>query len=97
MWFERFVIIVTSLHRDYLPSSWTYYSPTWVEVGIYTGSIGLFLTLFLLFARAFPVVAIAEVKSIFKTSSETAKKTMYAHEDGHSAGGHLAGVPHNKE
>jgi molybdopterin-containing oxidoreductase family membrane subunit len=99
MWFERFVIIVTSLHRDYLPSSWTYYSPTWVEVGIYTGSIGLFLTLFLLFARAFPVVAIAEVKSIFKTSSETAKKTMYAHDDdhGHAAGGHLAGVPHNKE
>lgn len=99
MWFERFVIIVTSLHRDYLPSSWTYYSPTWVEIGIYTGSIGLFLTLFLLFARAFPVVAIAEVKSIFKTSSETAKKTMYAHEDdhGHAAGGQLAGVPHNKE
>lgn len=99
MWFERFVIIVTSLHRDYLPSSWTYYSPTWVEVGIYTGSIGFFLTLFLLFARAFPVIAIAEVKSIFKTSSEKAKKTMYEHEASTDAAGgaHLAGIPHNKD
>jgi len=97
MWFERFVIIVTSLHRDYLPSSWTYYSPTWVEIGIYTGTIGLFLTLFLLFARAFPVVAIAEVKAIFKTSSEVAKKNAHAHDHGVAGGGHLAGVPHNKE
>jgi molybdopterin-containing oxidoreductase family membrane subunit len=96
MWFERFVIIVTSLHRDYLPSSWVYYSPTWVEIGIYTGTIGLFLTLFLLFARAFPVVAIAEVKAIFKTSSEVAKKKMHAN-DQNGGGGHLAGVPHNKE
>jgi molybdopterin-containing oxidoreductase family membrane subunit len=97
MWFERFVIIVTSLHRDFLPSSWTYYSPTWVEVGIYTGTIGLFLTLFLLFARAFPVIAIAEVKAIFKTSSEVAKKKMHLHEPDFSVGGHLAGVPHHKE
>jgi molybdopterin-containing oxidoreductase family membrane subunit len=99
MWFERFVIIVTSLHRDFLPSSWTYYSPTWVEVGIYTGTIGLFLTLFLLFARAFPVIAIAEVKAIFKTSSEVAKKKMHVHghEPDFSVGGHLAGVPHHKE
>jgi Ni/Fe-hydrogenase subunit HybB-like protein len=99
MWFERFVIIVTSLHRDYLPSSWVYYSPTWVEIGIYTGTIGLFLTLFLLFARAFPVIAIAEVKAIFKTSSEVAKKKMQAHgqEHGLSGGAHLVGVPHNKE
>ncbi|TVR79426.1 MAG: hydrogenase [Chitinophagaceae bacterium] len=73
MWFERFVIIVTSLHRDYLPSSWTYFTPTWIEVAIYLGTIGMFLTLFLLFARTLPVVAIAEVKSIFKTSSETMK------------------------
>jgi len=68
MWFERFVIIVTSLHRDFLPSSWVYYTPTLTEVGIFVGTLGLFFTLFLLFARTFPVVAIAEVKSILKTS-----------------------------
>src|SRR6187399_411979 len=51
MWFERFVIIVTSLHRDYVPSSWTMYHPTWVEVGIFVGTIGLFFTCFLLFTR----------------------------------------------
>ena len=68
MWFERFVIIVISLHRDYIPSSWTMYSPTWVEVGIYVGTLGIFMTLFLLFARFFPVVAIAEVKSILRIS-----------------------------
>nr|WP_321450210.1 NrfD/PsrC family molybdoenzyme membrane anchor subunit [uncultured Carboxylicivirga sp.] len=70
MWFERFVIIVTSLHRDFLPSSWSMYSPTWVEVGIYMGTFGLFFTLFFLFIRFFPVIAIAEVKSVLKTSAE---------------------------
>lgn len=68
MWFERFVIIVISLHRDYLPSSWHMYMPTWVEAGIYIGTLGIFMTLFLLFARFFPVVAIAEVKSILRIS-----------------------------
>jgi molybdopterin-containing oxidoreductase family membrane subunit len=66
MWFERFVIIVTSLAQDQLPSSWTYYTPSWVEVGIYIGTLGIFFTLFLLFARVFPVIAIAEVKHILK-------------------------------
>ena len=70
MWFERFVIIVTSLHRDYLPSSWLMYSPTWVEICMYIGSLGLFFTLFFLFAKFLPVIALAEVKSIYKTSSE---------------------------
>lgn len=68
MWFERFVIIVTSLHRDYLPSSWSYYVPSFVEVGIFVGTLGIFFTLFLLFARVFPVIAIAEVKAILKSS-----------------------------
>ncbi|MGZ5280690.1 MAG: NrfD/PsrC family molybdoenzyme membrane anchor subunit [Bacteroidia bacterium] len=66
MWFERFVIIVTSLHRDFLPSSWAMYTPTWVEVLIFVGTFGLFFTCFLLFAKYLPVIAIAEVKSIFK-------------------------------
>jgi Ni/Fe-hydrogenase subunit HybB-like protein len=74
MWFERFVIIVTSLADDFLPSSWNYFTPTWVDMGIYIGSIGLFMTLFLLFCRFFPVIAIAEVKSVFRTSSEVAKR-----------------------
>jgi Ni/Fe-hydrogenase subunit HybB-like protein len=62
MWFERFVIIVTSLHRDFLPASWTHYVPTSVEIATFIGSFGLFFTLFLLFCRYVPVIAIAEVK-----------------------------------
>ncbi|APU95801.1 MULTISPECIES: NrfD/PsrC family molybdoenzyme membrane anchor subunit [Sphingobacterium] len=69
MWFERFVIIVTSLHRDYLPSSWAMFYPTWTDVGIFVGSIGLFFTLFLLFLRFLPGIAIAEVKLLLKSSS----------------------------
>jgi molybdopterin-containing oxidoreductase family membrane subunit len=68
MWFERFVIIVTSLHRDFLPSSWAYYSPSWVEVGDYLFTFGVFGTAYLIFMRVAPVVAIAEVKSILKSS-----------------------------
>lgn len=64
MWFERFVIIVTSLHRDYLPSSWAMYSPTATEIGIFIGTFGLFFTLFFLFARFLPVINMAEVKTI---------------------------------
>jgi molybdopterin-containing oxidoreductase family membrane subunit len=64
MWFERFVIIVTSLHRDFLPSSWTEYVPTMVEVATLLGSFGLFFTLFLLFCRFLPVIAIGEVKGV---------------------------------
>ncbi len=78
MWFERFVIIVTSLYRDYLPSSWTYYSPTWPEVGFYLGTFGLFFTCFFLFAKYFPVIAIAEIKFVLKTSGDNYKKKMAA-------------------
>jgi len=70
MWFERFVIIATTLARDYLPSSWSYYAPTWVEICIFLGSLGLFFTCFLAFARVAPVVAIAEIKSILKTAGD---------------------------
>ena len=64
MWFERFVIIVSSLSRDFLPSSWGYFKPTAVDVLMFVGSFGLFFTLFLLFCRYLPVVAMAEVKSV---------------------------------
>ena len=64
MWFERFVIIVTSLHHGYLPSSWTMFSPTWVDIGIFVGTLGFFFLLFLLYARSFPMIAQAEVKGV---------------------------------
>lgn len=70
MWFERFVIVVISLHRDFLPSSWSMYAPSLTEIGIYVGTFGIFFTLFLLFIRFFPVIAIAEVKSVLKSSGE---------------------------
>jgi molybdopterin-containing oxidoreductase family membrane subunit len=64
MWFERFVIIVTSLTRDFLPSSWWTYRPTPIDIGMLAGSFGLFFTFFMLFCRFLPVVAMAEVKSV---------------------------------
>lgn len=64
MWFERFVITVTSLARDFLPSSWGYYSPTIVDIMTYVGTFGIFSVLFLLFLRFLPLIAMAEVKAI---------------------------------
>jgi Ni/Fe-hydrogenase subunit HybB-like protein len=64
MWFERFVIIVVSLHRSFLPSSWGMFYPTVVDFGIMIGSFGLFFTLFLLFIRFMPMIAIWEVKGV---------------------------------
>jgi len=64
MWFERFVIIVGSLHRDFLPANWSYYRPTWVDAGTYLGTFGLFFTCFLLFIRFLPMIAISEVKGV---------------------------------
>jgi len=70
MWFERFVIIVTSLHRDYIPSSWTMFHPTMYDIGEYLFTFGFFFAAFLLFAKFFPVINMAEVKSIIKSDSE---------------------------
>jgi len=70
MWFERFVIIATTLARDYLPSSWSLYTPSWVEIGIYIGTFGLFFTCYLIFVRVAPVVAVAEIKSILKSAGD---------------------------
>ena len=64
MWFERFVIVVTSLHRDYIPANWAYYSPTKVDVLTFVGTFGLFMVLFLLFIRFLPLIAISEVKGV---------------------------------
>jgi len=79
MWFERFVIIVPTLCRTYLPSTWNTYSPTFVDVGIFVGTIGMFFTLFLLYSRTFPVIAQAELKSILKSSGEEHKKEAAKH------------------
>ena len=77
MWFERFVIIVTSISRDYLPSSWSYYySPSIWEIGFYMGTFGLFFTCFFLFSKYFPVIAVAEIKYVLKTSGENYKAKM---------------------
>jgi len=82
MWFERFVIIM-SLSRDFLPSSWGYYKPTWVEICTLIGSLGLFFTLFFLFLRFLPMVAMAEVKNVLPQADP----------HGHGAGGVPPGEP----
>jgi molybdopterin-containing oxidoreductase family membrane subunit len=64
MWCERFNIIVTSLHRDFLPASWGSYSPTWVDICLFTGTLGLFSTAMLLFLKLVPAVAATEVKEL---------------------------------
>ena len=78
MWFERFVIIATSLHRDFLPSSWGYFRPTWVDISTFIGTFGLFLTLFLLFARFLPMIAMSEVKGVLAV-----EKHMFAKKESH--------------
>ncbi len=77
MWFERFVIVVTSLSRDFLPSSWAYYRPTITDFAILLGSFGLFFTLTLLFTRFLPSIAIAEIKAV----SEGAQPSHHGDED----------------
>jgi len=79
MWFERFVIIVPTLCRTFLPSSWATYTPTFVDIGMFIGTLGFFGVLFLLFSRYFPVIAIAETKTILKTSGENFKKLAAPH------------------
>jgi molybdopterin-containing oxidoreductase family membrane subunit len=97
MWFERFVIIVTSVYRDYLPAAWSiYYRPTIWEVGFYMGTFGLFFTCYFLFSKFFPVIALAEIKHILKKNGENYKAKMtgmevqkseeFAHEHAHDHG-----------
>lgn len=82
MWFERYVIIVTSLANDFLPSSWNTFTPTWVDIGTMLGAFGLFFTLFLLFCRFLPMIAMAEVKAIMPQADP------HHHDDhGHGRGG----------
>ncbi len=94
MWFERFVIIATSLHRDYMPSAWTMMSPTFVDIGIFIGTIGFFFVLFLLYARTFPVISQAGIKSILKESGDRYKRIRS--EQGDDAN-HFAPVARSEE
>jgi len=66
MWFERFNIVVTSLSKDYLPSAWASYSPTFVEIAMYLGTLGIFIFGVLLFFKYIPMIAISEVKAVNK-------------------------------
>ena len=77
MWFERFVITVTSLHRDFLPSNWGMYAWSWYDTGVLAGSFGMFLTIFLLYLRVIPAISIAEVKPV-----------LYVGRDGHGHDNH---------
>jgi molybdopterin-containing oxidoreductase family membrane subunit len=76
MWFERFIIIVTSLERDFLPSSWADYVPTSIEVATLAGSFGLFFSCFLLFCRLLPVIAMAEVKGMLGRKHAIARQEL---------------------
>ena len=81
MWCERFIIIVTSLHRDFLPSSWAMYRPTWVDWSILAGTIGFFGGLFLLFLRFVPSISASEVKELRRELEHEA--APHAAEAGH--------------
>ena len=87
MWFERFVIIVTSLHRDFLPSSWFYFRPTFWDAATMLGSFGLFFTMFCLFVRFLPIVATAEVKSVLPQAEAHARQAPRIELDGRLGGG----------
>src|SRR5712692_6724865 len=75
MWLERFVIVVTSLHRDFLPSSWGMYYPTRWDIATYVGTIGLFLALLFLFLRFLPMISIFEMRQLVAETGEQAKKS----------------------
>ena len=64
MWFERFVIVVVGLYREFLPANWAYFKPTWVDICTFLGTFGLFFTCFLLFMRFLPMIAVSEVKGV---------------------------------
>jgi molybdopterin-containing oxidoreductase family membrane subunit len=91
MWFERFVITVTSLHRDFLPSNWGMYAWSRYDAGILAGSFGMFFTLFLLYLRIAPAISIAEIKPVLFVGRE-GPQGSHGHNDegsGHGAGDRL--------
>jgi molybdopterin-containing oxidoreductase family membrane subunit len=91
MWFERFVIIVTSLHADFIPGSWTYFRPTVWDISMFMGTFGLFFTMFLLFVRYVPMIAIAEVKGVLPQADPHPPGHGHGHDDkhGHAEAAHV--------
>jgi molybdopterin-containing oxidoreductase family membrane subunit len=79
MWLERFVIVVTSLHRDFLPSSWQMYYPTIWDIFTYVGTLGFFMTAIFLFVRVLPMISIFEIRMLLPSVmrvKEPAKETV---------------------
>jgi molybdopterin-containing oxidoreductase family membrane subunit len=91
MWLERFIIIVTSLHRDFLPSSWDMFYPTVWDVGLYVGSIGLFLWLLLLFIRFLPMISVFEMREL------VSRQRGHVAEGPSEAGGRIDKIDHQVE
>jgi molybdopterin-containing oxidoreductase family membrane subunit len=90
MWFERFVIVASSLHRDFLPGSWDYYVPTFWDIATLAGSFGLFFTMFCLFVRFLPMVATAEVKTVLPQADPHGGEERVVLEGAPDAGRHGA-------
>ncbi len=89
MWFERFIIIVGGLHRDFLPSSWGMFYPTWVDIWTFIGTFGIFTSLFLLFIRFLPMIAMSEVKIVLPEADP-----HYALPGGHQPAAERKGAEH---
>ncbi len=83
MWLERFVIIITSLHRDFLPSSWAMFAPTIWDWSMFLGTLGFFFTLIFLFVRMLPVISIFEVRTLFPD----AEVKRHGHDHEHTGSG----------
>jgi Ni/Fe-hydrogenase subunit HybB-like protein len=75
MWFERYIILISSLSEDFLPASWTSYSPTLVDIGIYVGTFGLFFSGMLLFVRYIPIISVNEIKPVAKSEQRKIQKS----------------------
>src|SRR5260370_26036880 len=78
MWFERFIIIVGGLHRDFIPSSWGFFVPTWADIWTFIGTLGIFTSLFLLFIRFLPMIAMSDVK-IFLPEADAPARSPNGH------------------
>ena len=82
MWYERFIIIVCSIHRDYLPSSWGMFYPTWVDLLTFAGTFGVFSLLYLLFIRFIPVISISEVRSVLPEANPHDEPVVVEYKEG---------------
>ena len=91
MWLERFVIIPVSLHRDFLPSSWGMYVPTWADFSMFFGTIGLFFFLMFLFLRFLPMISIFEMRELYHRDKEAPSKNRHKHRPHHEPAAFTAG------